>query len=181
MNLKLFIPRSVTGTGLVPIACGPASMSPLADPDWSWLLSKWSTAVFVSPLAASKLPQYPLQMHQELHCGHSTMNAMYLLCTFFSLILILFSQTANHSRKSMQRPRLFPTLFSKWCHDFKQRRIHFSNFFSDFLSITVVPLPYKSGILYQWNYNCAFSLMEYSCFPTTVAINSLCARDQIWR
>ena len=33
LNLKLFIPRGVTGTELVPMAWDPASMSPLADPD----------------------------------------------------------------------------------------------------------------------------------------------------
>jgi len=32
----------------------------------------------------------------------------------------------------MQRPRLFSSLFSKGCHDFKQRRRHFSKFFPIF-------------------------------------------------
>ena len=50
--------------------------------------------------------------------------------------IFAFSELANHSRESMQRPRpfywLFSTLFSKWCHDFKQRRRHFSKIFRFF-------------------------------------------------
>ena len=55
---------------------------------------------------------------------------------FFSLILTFFSELANHSRESIQPPRLFSclfsTLFSKWRHDFRQRRRHFSIFFPIF-------------------------------------------------
>ena len=34
------------------------------------------------------------------------------ICTFFSLILTFFSELANHSRESIQRPTLFSCLFS---------------------------------------------------------------------
>ena len=71
-----------------------------------------------------------------LQCGHSNHECYGFIFTLFSLILIFFSELANHSRESMQRSRLFSclfsTLFSKWCHDFKQRRRHFSKFFSIF-------------------------------------------------
>ena len=71
-----------------------------------------------------------------LQCGHSNHERYGFIFTlfslYFSLILIFFSELANHSRESMQRSRLFSSLFSKWRHDFKQRRRHFSKFFPIF-------------------------------------------------
>ena len=64
-----------------------------------------------------------------------TMNAMALFSLYFHFFFTyfnIFSELANHSRDSTQRPRLFSSLFSKWCHDFKQRRRRFSKFFPIF-------------------------------------------------
>ena len=93
-----------------------------------------------------------------------TMNAMALFSLylyFFFTYFNIFSQLANHSLESMQRPRLFPAFFPRY---FQSGAMISNNggdifpiSFSNFLSITVVSLLYKSGILYQWNqYNGAF-------------------------
>ena len=95
-------------------------------------------------------------MSSLLQCGHSNHESYGFILTLFVVFFTYFdilSELANNSRESMQRPRLFSclfsTLFSKWCHDFKQRRRHFSKSFPIFLSNSVVPLLYNSGIFYQ--------------------------------
>ena len=84
------------------------------------------------------------------------MNAMALFSLylyFFFTYFNIFSQLANHSLESMQRPRLFPAFFPRY---FQSGAMISNNggdifpiFFSDFLSMTVVSLLYKSGILYH--------------------------------
>ena len=65
-----------------------------------------------------------------LQCRHSNHECY---CFIFT-----FSELANHSCELMQRPRpfswLFSTLFSKWCHDFKQRQRHFPKIFRFFIN-----------------------------------------------
>ena len=85
-----------------------------------------------------------------------TMNAMALFSLylyFFFTYFNIFSQLANHSLESMQRPRLFPAFFPRY---FQSGAMISNNggdifpiSFSNFLSITVVSLLYKSVILYQ--------------------------------
>ena len=85
-----------------------------------------------------------------------TMNAMALFLLylyFFFTYFNIFSQLANHSLESMQRSRLFPAFFPRY---FQSGAMISNNggdifpiSFSNFLSITVVSLLYKSGILYQ--------------------------------
>ena len=79
----------------------------------------------------------------------------------FLLILIFFSELTNHSRESMQRSRhfscLFSTLFSKCCHDFKQRWRHFSKFF---------PIFYQSRLLRF------FTIVGYFTSETIMALSN---------
>ena len=98
-----------------------------------------------------------------LQCGysnHERYGFIFTLFVFFSLILIFFSELANHSRESMQRPRLFFLSFFHiifkvvpWIQTTAET---FFPYFFDFLSIMVVPLLHNSGIFYKWNYNTAF-------------------------
>ena len=97
---------------------------------------------------------------QCAHSNHERYGFISLYLYLFSLILIFFSELANHSRESMQRSRLFPclfsTLFSKWCHDFKQRRPHFSKFF---------PIFYQSWLFHF------FAIAEYFTSETIMALS----------
>ena len=71
-----------------------------------------------------------------------TMNTMALFSLYFHFFFTyfnIFSELANHSCESMQRLRLFSSLFSKWCHDFKQRRRRFSKFFPIFYQSRLFP------------------------------------------
>ena len=74
---------------------------------------------------------------QSGHSNHERYGFTFtLFVLFFPFFNFFFSELANHSRESMQQSRLFSCLFStlflKWCHDFKQRRRHFSKIFPIF-------------------------------------------------
>ena len=86
---------------------------------------------------------------QSGHSNHERYGFTFTLFVLFSPFLNIFSELANHSRESMQQSRLlsclFSTLFSKWCHDFKQRRRHFSEIFPIFYESRLFPFFTMAG------------------------------------
>ena len=74
------------------------------------------------------------------------MNAMAL----FSLYLYLFFRTSqSQARVDATAETFFLAFFHVILPSFQTTAETFFQFFSDFLSITVVPLLYTSGIFYQ--------------------------------
>ena len=96
----------------------------------------------------------------SVQCGcHGFIFTLFVL--FFSLILIFFSELPNHSRESMQWPRLFSCLFSmlfsKWCHDFKQWQRHFSFF---------------SSLIFLVQHRSIAVLFHFVCSPVRLSIDT---------
>ena len=76
-------------------------------------------------------------LKDEKDLEHLTVRTLepWMLWLYFHFICTFFSELANHRCELTQWPRPFSWLFSTlFCHDFKQRERHFSNFFPIFIN-----------------------------------------------